>query len=125
VSDKGFQFSFRNICANPFLRQEENPSDSILSYNNTLYARDYYGSEELLKRKQLDKIKKTTSFNIFLDQLLKPAGANSHTKAGEWLEKGKAFVFVFEIGAEFNSTGKKGRPAMHVELQNFVVKKVL
>ena len=53
------------------------------------------------------------------------AGANSHTKAEEWLENGKAFVFVFEIGAEFNSTGKKGRPAMHVELQNFVVKKVL
>jgi hypothetical protein len=29
------------------------------------------------------------------------------------------FVFVFE-SAEFNSNGKKGRPAMHVELQNFV-----
>jgi hypothetical protein len=34
---------------------------------------------------------------------LKFAGANSHTKADEWLEKGKAFVFVFEIGAEPNS----------------------
>jgi hypothetical protein len=99
----------------------ENPSDSNLSYNNALYSRHYYGSEELLKRKQLGKIKRTTSFNIFVDQLLKSAGANSHTKADEWLEKSKAFVFVFEIGAEFNSTKKKGRPAMHVELH---VKKV-
>jgi hypothetical protein len=80
-------------------------------------------SEELLKRKQQGKIKRATNSNIFLDQLLKSAGANSHTKAEEWLEKGKAFVFVFEIGAEFNSTGKKGRPAMHVELQNVVFKK--
>jgi hypothetical protein len=61
----------------------ENPSDSNLSYNNALYSRDYYGSEELLKRKQLGKIKRTTSFNIFVDQLLKSAGANSHTKADE------------------------------------------
>jgi hypothetical protein len=103
----------------------ENPSDSNLSNKNALYSRAYYGSEELLKRKQLGKIKRTTSFNIFLDQLLKSAGSNSHTKANEWLGKGKSFVFVFEIGADFNSTGKKRRPAMHVELQNFVVKKVL
>jgi hypothetical protein len=32
----------------------ENPSDSTLSYNNALYARDYYGKEDILKRKQLD-----------------------------------------------------------------------
>jgi hypothetical protein len=35
----------------------ENPSDSALSYNNALYARDYYGKEDILKRKQLGKIK--------------------------------------------------------------------
>jgi hypothetical protein len=59
----------------------ENPSDSNLSYNSALYSRDYYGSEELLKRKQLGKIKRTTSFNIFVDQLLKPAGADSILRA--------------------------------------------
>jgi hypothetical protein len=53
---------------------------------------------------------------------LAAAGANATTKAQDFLEEEKAFIFVFETGATFGSKGKNGRPSLHIKLKREVIK---
>jgi hypothetical protein len=115
-----------------FIKQYElacsrDPTNRLLNYNSYIASLDFYKSDTLRGLKQNSEKMRRAWYQQCLDMILKCAGADSNTKAEEWMIEEKAFVFVFEIGSDFGSsaTGKKGnRSPMHVGLQNFVVRGV-
>jgi hypothetical protein len=100
------------------------PLNEELDYECFQESKDYYCSKEVRSKKEFSNKKKIASFDLFVDQMLKAAGASSNFKASEYEAWGKAFVFVFETGASFGKGRKGSRSPMHVELQNHVIKKV-
>ena len=74
-------------------------------------------------QKKLDKSQQRW-FDVVADQFLVLAGANSSTKAAEYLKEQKIFIFVFGIGAAFKA-GRGKQSGIHHKLQNHLVMKVI
>ena len=103
-----------------------NPDDQELKIQCFEQGRLYYNSDEVKSFKALYVKKKVAYFDLFFDQFMRASGFNFHTKAEDFeSDENMVLVVVFEVGSKFGSVGRKGsRSPMHVEVQNYMIRKV-
>ena len=90
-----------------------------------MMGREFYTSSEILKSKTNLKKRSQSWFDQTFSMMMASSGLDCSTKANIWRERGLAPVFVFETGADFSTKGKKGRPSIDKDLQNYFIKKVI
>ena len=84
---------------------------------------EFYSQECLLEGKRKNHLLKRKWLDLALKTILDSVDMTIHTTAEEYLQKGRATLFVFGTGADFKSSS--GRPLIHSLVEKEMIKKVL